>query len=89
MKTALKRVERDLTANNLDFQSTYRHAQAWAPSIRQQSAFQPLNERERMTPRPFVLLTLQNEIEDLLEALLAQDIDGTRTACAAALKSIP
>lgn len=87
-RNGLRQLQQDLAGNSVDFDSTYQSIQGWAADIREETAFEPLTGGIVMRPKPISLLTLENEIDDLLEALQTHDLDRTRHACDAAITAI-
>jgi hypothetical protein len=87
-RNGLCQLQKDLARNSVDFDAAYQSIQGWAAGIRQETAFEPLTEGIAMRPKPMALLTLENEIDDLLEALQTHDLGRTRHACEAAITAI-
>jgi hypothetical protein len=88
IRTGLLQLQHDASANPFDFDAAYQSIQEWVSIIRQEASFQPLKEGVAIIKKPLALLGLENDVEELVEAIQLHDLNRTRQACAAALASV-
>lgn len=87
-RTGLLQLQHDASANALDFAAAYQSSQEWVASIREEASFQPLKEGVAIVKKPLALLGLENDLEELVEAIQVHDLNRIRQTCAAALAAV-